>query len=689
MRKAWGKVYIMDNIDKERLQSEIKHYKEFEASKASIEKKSLGCYRINLTKNICSDGYKSQGRDVAILENISADAFFDFVYLRVEDKERIDEFKRIFNRENLIEEFNNNVDYIQFDHMYLKLINERKWVRSCINLIKNPYNGDIEGIIYVEDRTDTQRRKMMLDAIIKKQYAIMMCIDGMTGEYTIYMDKGTSDNEVYSGNDYHMALEKYSQARVCDECREEFIKTTNVDNILKHLKRPSSQYSKVFKIYDKDKNVTYQQLDFVYMDYNSKQILITYTDITKSLQKERETNAKLKKALKEVKKANEAKSEFLSRMSHDMRTPMNGIIGLTDILLADNTVTDTVRKKLLEMKEAEDLLLSLVNDILDMQKIESNKFVLSNHFYPFIDIIKNIHMCILPQINSKNITFNISYKDIKQCNIYVDKLRISQVFINILSNSIKFTPEGDTINCYIKKLKQENDIVDIEVTISDNGIGMSQEFLEHIFEPFEQEESDFSTAFTGTGLGMAIVRNIIELMNGNIDIKSCKGVGTTTVVKLSFKISDEKKEKSSNKLSNHTSINLEGKKVLLCEDNELNIKVAESMLKERKMEVVKATNGQEAIEIFTNSNSGTFDIILMDIRMPVINGLKASSAIRQLDRADAMTIPIVALTANAYDQEVEVCRQAGMNAHIAKPINIGVFYSVIENELAKAQNNIN
>ena len=176
------------------------------------------------------------------------------------------------------------------------------------------------------------------------------------------------------------------------EAVEEFIKTTNVDNILKHLKRPSSQYSKVFKIYDKDKNVTYQQLDFVYMDYNSKQILITYTDITKSLQKERETNAKLKKALKEVKKANEAKSEFLSRMSHDMRTPMNGIIGLTDILLADNTVTDTVRKKLLEMKEAEDLLLSLVNDILDMQKIESNKFVLSNHFYPFIDIIKNIHM---------------------------------------------------------------------------------------------------------------------------------------------------------------------------------------------------------------------------------------------------------------------------------------------------------
>ena len=165
--------------------------------------------------------------------------------------------------------------------------------------------------------------------------------------------------------------------------------------------------------------------------------------------------------------------------------------------------------------------------------------------------------------------------------------------------------------------------------------------------------------------------------------------GTTTVVKLSFKISDEKKEKSSNKLSNHTSINLEGKKVLLCEDNELNIKVAESMLKERKMEVVKARNGQEAIEIFTNSKPGTFDIILMDIRMPVINGLKASSAIRKLDRADVMTIPIVALTANAYDQEIEVCRQAGMNAHIAKPINIGVFYSVIENELAKAQNNIN
>ncbi len=676
---------IDENVENERWQAQIKQYEDFLNSRARIKKNSLGCYRINLTQNECSEGYKKQDRDVELLGNVSVDAFFDFVYVRVEDKERIDEFKRIFNRQSLLEAFNSGVKYVELEHMYLRLMNQRQWVRTRANLVKNPYTNDIEGLIFVEDITDIRHRKMMIDTIIKKKYAIMICIDALTQQYTIYMDRGTFESKTYSGSDYHRAIVRYANERVCSDYRQDFIETTCIDNILKHLKHPNSQYSKVFKIYDKNKNITSQQLDFMYMDYSSRQILITYTDITKSLEKENETNERLKKALKEVKKANRAKSEFLSRMSHDMRTPMNGIIGLTDILLADSTVSESVKNTLVEMKEAEDLLLSLVNDILDMQKIESNKLILSKHYYPFTDIINNIEMCIRPQMNNKNIAFNVSYTGIKKCNIYVDKLRISQVFINILSNSIKFTPKGGTINCCIAKVGQKEDIVDIEVTISDNGIGMSEEFLEHIFEPFEQEDSNLSTMYTGTGLGMAIVKNILGLMNGSIDIKSSKGVGTTTVVKLSFKVSTEEKKKLDSKLIDNKSVEFDGKRVLLCEDNELNIKVAESMLKERKMEVVKARNGQEAIDIFKNSQPGTFDIILMDIRMPLVNGLKASSTIRKLERSDATTIPIVALTANAYNQEIEICRQAGMNAHISKPIDIRVFYSVIENELKKSQ----
>ncbi len=683
-----SKNYIIDENVYNKLKEEyIKSYEEFINSKSSIEQKALGCYSVNLTKDICSDGYKKEGRDVEILKDVSVDAFFDFVYLRVKDEERIDEFKSIFNRKNLIKEFENGKKCLELEHMYLKLMNERKWVRTCIKCMQNPRTQDIEGIIFVEDITDEKYRKMMIDALIKKKYSLLMCVDAITGEYTVYMDNKTSLKSMCSGNNYEELIEKYFNNRLHNKDKQEFIETNKLDNILKNLKYDNSQYSKVFEIYDDNNKVTYQQLDFMYMDYKSKQILITYTDITESIRERDEKNRKLKEALKQVKKANKAKSEFLSRMSHDMRTPMNGIIGLTDILLSDSTVSDSIRKKLLEMKEAEDLLLSLVNDVLDMQKIESNKLVLSKQFYPFVDIIKNIELCIRPQLNVKDIKFNISYEEIRKCNIYVDKLRISQVFINILSNSIKFTPNGGTINCEIKKLGLHDDVADIEVMISDSGIGMSEEFLEHIFEPFEQEDNEISSSYVGTGLGMAIVKNIIELMDGSIDIKSSKGVGTTTIVRLSFKISQEKPKQLKEKSSDDKNVNLEGKRVLLCEDNELNIKVAASMLKERKMEVITAKNGQEAIDIFTSSEPETFDIILMDIRMPIINGLKASSMIRKLDRSDAKTIPIVALTANAYDQEIEVCRQAGMNAHIAKPINIKVFYSVIENELIKAEQN--
>lgn len=669
-------------------ETQIRKYEEFMDAREGIEQKSLACYRINLTQNICSDGYKKKGRDVKLFDNISLETFFEFVYLRVEDEERIEQYKRIFNRESLIEAYKSGKRYVQLEHMYLRMSNQRRWVRTRVDFIDNPYTGDIEGFIYVVDITDIRYRKMIIDALIKKQFELMICVDAITGEYTLYIDNKTSKPKMYTGNDYENELLHFSQIRVCEDCRDEFINTTSIINMLEHLKTPESQYSKVFKVLSKDDKITYQQLDFMYMDYKSRQILITYTDITKSLERERERSERLKEALIEVREANKAKSEFLSRMSHDMRTPMNGIIGLTDILLRSDSIPDEVRDILLEMKDAQDLLLSLVNDVLDMQKIENKKISLNEQYYSFMDIVKNIENCIRPQLNKKNIEFKILYKGIRRCRIYVDKLRISQIFINILSNSIKFTPDGGKIECHINKIDEKDGLSNVEVMIKDNGIGMSEEFLQHIFEPFEQEGAE-SGSYTGTGLGMAIVHNLIGMMGGQINIESKKGNGTTTHVSLKFKTdyngTDTLTDNAADNSDTNNAVNLEGVKVLLCEDNDLNRKVAESMLKERGMQVVKAVNGQEAVEIFNKSDNNYFDIILMDIRMPVMNGLDATRMIRSLDRSDAKAVPVVALTANAYDQEIKVCREAGMNSHISKPINIQIFYSVIENEILRTK----
>ena len=295
-----------------------------------------------------------------------------------------------------------------------------------------------------------------------------------------------------------------------------------------------------------------------------------------------------------------------------------------------------------------------------------------------MDIVKNIENCIKIQLDNKNIDFNISFKGIRPCRIYVDKLRISQIFINILSNSIKFTSDGGRIQCNINKIADTDTGCKAEIIISDNGIGMSEDFLQHIFEPFEQEGAD-TGSYTGTGLGMAIVYNLIEMMGGSIKIDSKKGVGTTTRVCLKFKTDysrPESNEAVNKKITDEVS--LEGVKVLLCEDNALNRRVAESMLKERGIQTVTAVNGKEAVDIFNSSDIGYFDIILMDIRMPVMNGLDATRMIREADRQDAKTIPVIALTANAYNDEIKLCKEAGMNNHISKPVNIQIFYSVIE-----------
>jgi signal transduction histidine kinase/ActR/RegA family two-component response regulator len=393
----------------------------------------------------------------------------------------------------------------------------------------------------------------------------------------------------------------------------------------------------------------------------------------KLLEQQRETNVLLEQAAKEANSANAAKSEFLSHMSHDIRTPINGIVGMTNIAIKNQNDAEKVADCLHKISGSADHLLTLINDVLDMSRIESGKIVIAHEPMDVRTLIDNCSSIIDGQILSRQITFKKEFGEFEYPHVLGDELHLRQVLINILGNSVKFTPDGGTISFRVNELSDSYDKVRYRFEIEDNGIGMSDEFQTRIFEAFSQEDNGSRTNYIGTGLGMAISKQFVDLMGGNISIKSKLNEGSCFDVEIVFDINPDKKEEKAIVAND----NISGMRVLLVEDNMLNMEIAQEILEDEGVTVTTAENGQIALDIFTKSEQGTFDVILMDIMMPVLNGFEATKAIRASSHPEAGTIPIIAMTANAYAEDVQSALEAGMNAHIAKPINIPLLVSVL------------
>ncbi|MFA6829998.1 MAG: ATP-binding protein [Bacilli bacterium] len=374
--------------------------------------------------------------------------------------------------------------------------------------------------------------------------------------------------------------------------------------------------------------------------------------------------------------ASEAKSQFLSRMSHDIRTPMNGIIGMTRLTQDIPGLPEEAQKNLSYISDSSDFLLGLINDTLEMSRIESGKIELHPEVIRADKLISNVQTTIMTQANKKNIKIDFVPVNAELEYIKVDKLRVQQIFMNVLSNAVKFSHENGYIRVVIECLKRENGIAYDKITVEDHGIGMSKEFLKHIYEPFSQENHYSGTGMVGTGLGMSIVKQIVGLMNGKIDIESEKGVGTTVTAYLNFeRVYDyHDTEEEEHKVSDEI---LRGKHILLTEDHPLNTKIAIKLLEKKGMIVTHAENGQVAVDKFDASPVGFFDAIMMDIRMPIMDGLTSAKTIRRLARKDAKIIPIIAVTANAYDTDIRSSKEAGMNTHLSKPLEPDVMYKTL------------
>ena len=398
-------------------------------------------------------------------------------------------------------------------------------------------------------------------------------------------------------------------------------------------------------------------------------------------EKDEKYKAELLRAAKKAEAANEAKTEFLQRMSHDIRTPINGICGMIDV--ADHYAEDMKKQTecRAKIKEASHLLLELINEVLDMSKLESDEVILEEIPFNLNSISEEILGVIEQMAAEQNIRILWEEKEVTHWNLIGSPVHVKRTLMNILSNAVKYNKENGYVYISCREIPSEQTaMTTLEFVCRDTGIGMTEAFQKRIFEPFAQEHAGSRTKFAGTGLGMPITKKLVEKMGGTISFESKEGIGTTFLIRIPFRIDTDRKDRTEAEEKTETSI--QGLHVLLTEDNELNMEIAEFVLRNEGTVVTKAWNGQEAVDIFRKSSPGEFDVILMDIMMPVMNGYEAAKMIRSLDREDAKVIPIIAMTANAFIEDRMRAKEAGMDEHIAKPVDRKLLVKVI-NELVK------
>ncbi|MDD6303115.1 MAG: ATP-binding protein [Lachnospiraceae bacterium] len=402
------------------------------------------------------------------------------------------------------------------------------------------------------------------------------------------------------------------------------------------------------------------------------------------LKKDKIYQETLKEAAEKAESANLAKTEFLQRMSHDIRTPINGIRGMVEI--AGHYKDDPVKQQecLGKIWDASGLLLELVNEVLDMGKLESGEIVLESRPFHVLHLVEDITAVVEKQAVERGIEIISEVPSVQHPYLIGSPLHIKRLLMNIVSNAVKYNKENGKVMLGCHEISCTDDTAWIEVTCSDTGIGMSKEFQEHLFEPFTQESHDARSTYNGTGLGMAIVKNLLDKMGGTIDFSSEKDVGTTYRITIPFRIDSQMSDFSETETA-FEEISLSGNHVLLAEDNILNLEIAEFILEDAGATVTTARNGEEALHLFMEASPYEYDIILMDIMMPVMDGYQATSAIRSSDRPDAKTIPILAMTANAFAEDRQKTYAAGMNEHLTKPLDTELVLKTVAKYTAKKE----
>ncbi len=483
------------------------------------------------------------------------------------------------------------------------------------------------------------------------------------------------------------SMELYIQNFVYEQDKESVRQTFSREKLREELTEKKSVYLN-YRI-DMGGRIQYFQMKAVRAGlWNESQgIVLGFRNIDEETRNNMERTRQLEDALTQAKKASKAKSVFLSNMSHDIRTPMNAIVGFTNLAILHIDEKEKVEEYLEKIKSSGNHLLSLINDVLDMSHIESGKMHIDEKLCSLPEILDGLHNILQADVKAKQLSLRIESADIINEEIYCDKLRLDQVLLNVMSNAVKYTENGGSV--YVKVTETPsamNGYANYEFFIKDTGIGMSEEFVQKIFAPFSRELDSTTSGIQGTGLGMAITKNIVEMMGGTISVESKKGVGSEFTVRFTFRVNTGEKMLRVSEYENIMSLEeqmaeVPKGRILLAEDVELNQEIAATILGDAGFETEIAGNGQIAVDMLAKSEPGYYQVILMDVQMPVMNGYEATKVIRRMENKDHASIPIIAMTANAFEEDKQEALKSGMNGHIAKPIDIEVLFGVLRQVL--------
>ena len=552
------------------------------------------------------------------------------------------------------------------------------WIR-CGGVWPKDYEGIgvcIRG--YHQDITKNIEREMRFRSLKAATSEIYYAIYNINLN-TDYMEQISEPNKMYKiANDRGIASEKlmeFCTFQIHEDYQEEMRKFFDLSTLRERLKEKNF-VSREFP----NKQGIWRRAVFIAQENVSAESVTEVLYVTQIIddykQKELVYQQELVKALKEARIANDAKAEFLRKMSHDIRTPINGIMGMLDIEEKNWDAPERLKECHEKMKVTAGNLLQLVNNVLDMNKLETSRLEVEYKPFDIREVLRGCWTDLESQAEKMGLELEkIGVSEIECPHVVGSPMYFRQIFANILSNAVKYNKIHGKITLRVDMVSRTEDDVVYRFSVSDTGIGMSEEFLEHIFEPFVQEKTDARSVYQGTGLGMAIVKSLVDKMNGTISVTSKEGEGSTFVIRIPFEIASkveeitDDKEKSSNDIS--------GIKILLAEDNELNAEIAQTLLVDEGANVTVVSDGEQAVREFTRCAPHTYDVILMDIMMPKLDGIAATKAIRDMERPDAVEIPIIAMTANAFEEDARKCVEAGMNAHLSKPLQMDVVVGTI------------
>ena len=670
---------------------ENRYYEEIQYRKFE-QKNYLVSFWMNLSKDCIMSSNSNHDYTDVLCSFLKASELFDYVVSTITDEDERKKIGAVMNVTNLINQCRAGRTEITLEYMRTMGDGKPKTIRATIRLMSHPVTGETQCFVYTTDVSRERILSKLVNGAVQADYDYLAYIDGRTQHFEVvsneYIDGFIPESK---GKSYDQFMMQQIQTFVIPEDQERVIKDGILSNVMKELKI-QKDYIIYYRVKQKDENIRRKKMRYSFLNQDKAELILTVNDITHIYEEDQKKSQALEAALLATKHANMAKTDFLSRMSHEIRTPMNAIIGMSAIAKDHSDHPEELMDCINKIDVSAKYLLSLLNDILDMNKIESGKVYLIKEKIVFESFLERVHTLFGEQAYNKKVHYEESFDPKLEMYYFADPTKLQQIIVNLLSNAIKFTPEGGTVGFTITVEEKQTEYDKLRFVISDTGCGIKHQFLPSLFEPFTQEHTSKAEVYGGTGLGLAICKSLIDLMDGSIHVESKYKKGSRFVVRLNLErirneqTVSEKAEKEyllQKGYKNYDQMNFIflGKRILVVEDHPLNIEVATRLLEKRGFVVHQASNGQEALEKFIHSTPDYYQAILMDIRMPVMDGLQASVKIRNLNRKDAKKIPIIAMTANAFDLDKELSKQAGMNAHLAKPIEPSKLFETLRSFL--------